>query len=144
MSQASLMKEDALRAVLFGTIAALSLAGAAVAQSNPQTTTESPAATAAAPAAPAADTMSRSGTTGMSDRDANGAVNTSKTEAMVPAHGANSFTRGEARARIAKHGYSDVKLARKKDANGVWRGTAMHDGQQVSVWLDYKGNVGQQ
>jgi hypothetical protein len=26
----------------------------------------------------------------------------------------------------------------------VWRGTATKDGQSVQVWLDYKGNTGQQ
>ena len=29
-----------------------------------------------------------------------------------------------------------------KDANGVWHGTATHDGTPAKVWLDYKGNVG--
>jgi hypothetical protein len=26
----------------------------------------------------------------------------------------------------------------------VWRGSGKKGGQQVSVWVDYKGNVGQQ
>jgi putative membrane protein len=45
--------------------------------------------------------------------------------------------------RIANKGYSHVKSL-KKDSNGVWRGTAEKDGQSVGVWLDFKGNVGQQ
>jgi len=32
----------------------------------------------------------------------------------------------------------------RKDGTAAWRGTAIKDGQQVQVWLDYKGNVGQQ
>ena len=32
----------------------------------------------------------------------------------------------------------------KKDQDGVWRGSGKKGGQQVSVWVDYKGNVGQQ
>jgi hypothetical protein len=28
-----------------------------------------------------------------------------------------------------------------KDDNGVWRGKAMKNGQQVDVSLDYQGNV---
>jgi hypothetical protein len=31
-----------------------------------------------------------------------------------------------------------------KDDGGVWRGAATKDGQSVQVWLDYKGNAGQQ
>jgi hypothetical protein len=37
-----------------------------------------------------------------------------------------------------------MSLISKKDGDGVWRGMGKKDGQQVSVWLDYKGNVGQQ
>ncbi len=73
----------------------------------------------------------------------NGAVNTSPANAMIPASGANSFTRGEARRRIMKQGFTQI-MALKKDHEGVWRGKAMKDGQSVSVWLDYRGNIGQQ
>jgi len=31
-----------------------------------------------------------------------------------------------------------------KDDGGVWRGSATRDGQPAQVWLDYKGNSGQQ
>ncbi len=59
---------------------------------------------------------------------------------MKPANGANSFTEGQARKRIAKAGYTQVgKLTKDKD--GVWMGQAMQNGQSVSVGLDYKGNV---
>lgn len=73
----------------------------------------------------------------------NQAVATTGANADQPAHGANSFTRGEARRRLQSRGYSHVAGLRK-DHDGVWRGTAQKDGAPVNVWLDYKGNVGQQ
>ncbi len=73
--------------------------------------------------------------------DHNPAVSTSSAMATQPAKGANSFTRGEARRRFARHGYTDVSDL-KKDANGVWTANAKKDGAPVSAWLDYKGNVG--
>lgn len=54
--------------------------------------------------------------------------------------GANSFTQSQARTHIAKSGYAHVS-ALAKDANGVWRGTALKDGHKVNVGLDFKGNV---
>jgi hypothetical protein len=118
--------------------AALALAGTAQAQTTaspaPGTTAPNPASpTGAPPAAPTA-------TPGAS---ANQAIRTQPDDAAQPAHGANSFTHGQAVGRLHKNGYTQVK-GLKKDSNGVWRGTAMKDGAQVSVWLDYKGNVGQQ
>ena len=68
---------------------------------------------------------------------------TTGANADQPAHGRNSFTMKQARNRIASKGYMQV-TGLKKDSNGVWRGTAQKDGQPVQVWLDYKGNVGQQ
>ena len=54
--------------------------------------------------------------------------------------GANSFTEGQARQHIVNSGYSDVTgLTKGKD--GVWRGTASHNGAQVNVAMDFKGNV---
>jgi hypothetical protein len=73
----------------------------------------------------------------------NQTVATNAATADMPAKGANSFTIGQAATRIADHGYSDV-TGLKKDQDGVWRGEASKAGQQVTVWLDYKGNVGQQ
>ncbi len=75
--------------------------------------------------------------------DNNQAVATTSADAPQPAHGANSFSHGEARRRITAHGFQKV-ASLHKDANGVWWGQGMKDGQQVRVWLDYKGNVGQQ
>lgn len=54
--------------------------------------------------------------------------------------GANSFTEGQARTHIVEAGYAQVS-ALTKDANGVWRGTAVKDGHKVHVGLDFKGNV---
>src|ERR1051325_6174330 len=50
----------------------------------------------------------------------------------APAAGANSFTEGQAKARIESRGYGNVKDL-SKDPNGFWRGTAMKDGKSVSV-----------
>jgi hypothetical protein len=58
----------------------------------------------------------------------------------MPVKGANSFTMSEAKSRISDKGYTKVS-GLKKDANGVWRGTAMKDGQNVHVSVDYQGNV---
>jgi hypothetical protein len=60
-----------------------------------------------------------------------------------PLSGANSFTEAQARQRIAKAGFDDVQQL-KKDDEGIWRGQAKKSGQQVSVALDYRGNVVQQ
>ncbi len=81
-----------------------------------------------------------SGTAAASGND-NQAVATTQANATTPAHGANSFTRGEVRRRLAARGFSQVS-GLKKDTNGVWRGQAMHDGATTAVWLDYKGNAG--
>lgn len=54
--------------------------------------------------------------------------------------GANSFTEGEARRRLEKAGFHDVKDL-KKDADGIWGGSATLDGKPASVGLDFKGNV---
>ncbi len=75
--------------------------------------------------------------------DTNQAVATTAANATQPAKGANSFSDGEARRRIESRGYATVADL-KKDGDGVWRGSAMKDGANVGVWLDYKGNVGQQ
>jgi hypothetical protein len=57
--------------------------------------------------------------------------------------GANSFTEAQARSRIEAQGFSDVKDLRKDD-QGIWRGTAMRNGQSTSVALDFKGTVAAQ
>lgn len=58
----------------------------------------------------------------------------------APVAGANSFTESQAKARIEANGYTNVS-ALKKDDQSIWRGTATKGGKQVSVALDYQGNV---
>jgi len=71
----------------------------------------------------------------------NQAVATTNTNSPQPAHGANSFTEGQAKTRLEKEGFSNVTNLRKDD-NGVWRAQAQKGGTAVQAWLDYKGNVG--
>ena len=75
--------------------------------------------------------------------DSNQAVATTAANAPAPARGANSFTEGEARRRLETNGYTNVS-GLTKDDDGVWRGTAQKGSQEARVWLDFKGNVGQQ
>ena len=73
----------------------------------------------------------------------NQAVTTTAANAAQPAKGANSFSAGEARRRIESEGYAAVADL-KKDGDGIWRGHGTKNGAGVGVWLDYKGNIGQQ
>jgi hypothetical protein len=144
------MKTLALALAAAGLVAG----SASFAQTTPGTSSGAPAATA--PASPStttgAMTAPASPTTATSDSnnrdtaaasgDSNQAVATTSANAPTPAKGANSFTMGEARSRIEKNGFSNVSdLA--KDDNGVWRGKAQKGGTTTTVWLDYKGNVGE-
>ena len=63
-----------------------------------------------------------------------------KAQEGAPFSGANSFTENQAKDRIVAAGYTDV-TAMTKDANGVWRGSAMQDGKKINAAVDYKGNV---
>ena len=92
---------------------------------------------------PGAGVIDRNTGTAAAAGDRNQAVATTGANAPQPAKGANSFTDGEARRRIESSGYSTVADLRK-DGDGVWRGTATKGGAKVGVWLDYKGNIGQQ
>jgi hypothetical protein len=58
----------------------------------------------------------------------------------APLKGANSFTETQAQDRALSYGLSSV-AGLKKDADGIWRGTAQKDNKQVDVSIDYKGNV---
>ena len=60
--------------------------------------------------------------------------------ASMPVAGSNSFTEAQAKSQIEAKGYTHVARLRKDD-NGVWRGTAMKDGQSGPVSVDYQGNV---
>jgi hypothetical protein len=63
-----------------------------------------------------------------------------KADAGAPLKGANSFTEGQAKDRALAQGVGNVS-GLKKDDDGIWRGTAMQDGKQVQIAVDYKGNV---
>lgn len=79
--------------------------------------------------------------TAMPDRS--GATTTNQgtsSQSTAPAPGANSFTEGQARSRMEAAGFTNVGEL-TKDEQGIWRGRAMRGGQQVSVMLDYQGNV---
>ncbi len=71
-------------------------------------------------------------------------VNASGTIRMVPmsdlASGANSFTEGEARRRIAGAGFLGV-MPLAQDAKGIWRGHAEKEGRSFDVGFDYKGQL---
>jgi len=139
-------------------VAATLLAGAALtqrsgpvfAQATPGST--APGATSNAPMPGVSSSTGVTPGTGVVDRntgaaaasgDRNQAVATTGANAAEPARGANSFSEGEARRRLEGNGFASVGgLA--KDDGGVWRGTATKDGRTVQVWLDYKGNIGQQ
>ena len=74
----------------------------------------------------------------------NSAVKSPNDIAHAPlAKGHNSFTKAEARARIRKAGYSDVKNL-MLDSDGLWQAAAMQNGQTAHVALDYKGDVAAQ
>jgi hypothetical protein len=60
--------------------------------------------------------------------------------ANAPAAGANSFTEGQAKERIAAAGFTNVS-ALAKDKDGIWRGKASKAGTMQDVSLDYQGNV---
>ena len=99
-----------------------------------------PSVTNAAPSTVEPATL---GATSAAAANNNQAVATTAVNAPQPAIGANSFTAAEARGRIERSGYTEVADL-KKDGKGVWRGHGVKGSTNVSVWLDYKGNVGQQ
>lgn len=69
-----------------------------------------------------------------------GAFEKAAAETGAPFAGANSFTEGQAKDRAAATGLTGVTNL-KKDADGIWRGTAKRAGSDVSVAIDFKGNV---
>ena len=69
-----------------------------------------------------------------------GAFATANADAGAPVPGANSFTEAQAKDRVTATGLKDVS-ALKKDADGIWRGTASDGSKSVEVAVDFKGNV---
>ena len=51
-----------------------------------------------------------------------------------------AFTKDQAKSQIEAKGYSNVSGLRK-DAEGIWRGTAEKDGLSTNVTLNVNGNV---
>ena len=88
----------------------------------------------------AGSAMAQSQTPPAQNGPQNGAINSKDQQVNAPVKGRNSFTEGEAKSRIEKAGFANVS-GLKKDDSGVWRGTAVKDGQSVDVSLDYQGNV---
>jgi hypothetical protein len=119
--------------------AALGLGSAALAQTAPDDPARDRNGAPTTGATPAP-----SGTTGGGQPStAPPAITTLHTEprtAAAPVPGHNSFTEGQARARIADAGFNDVQSLRLDD-QGIWRGQAIRNGQQTGVALDYQGNV---
>ncbi|ANF53803.1 hypothetical protein ACLBV5_14155 [Brevundimonas sp. M1A4_2e] len=76
-----------------------------------------------------------------SETPRNPAVDTTQNAAdgtLTP--GANSFTEGQARSAIEKQGYAQIG-ALSQGQDGVWTATAVKDGVQSKVSVDYKGVV---
>ena len=69
-----------------------------------------------------------------------GVFNVVQVEAGAPLPGSNSFTETQASDRAMAAGLTSVS-ALKKDDKGVWRGTASDGNKNVSVAVDFKGNV---
>lgn len=137
-----------MRTLLLGSAASVLAIGLAFAQTSTPSTATAPGNPPAgmsvgAPSSPTPANLHNDGGKAAASGNSNQAVATTNANADQPAKGANSFTEGEARNRIAGKGFSNISgLAKDKD--GVWRGKAQKDGQSTDVWLDYKGNVGQQ
>ena len=127
-------------ATLFAAIAFTALAGGAYAQQN-STTTANPATGNTATPGTTGTTAPAMSATANAPADHNQAVATTPASTATPAHGANSFTMKQARHRIMKHGFTQIKDLTKDD-QGVWHGEAMQNGSSVKVWEDYKGSVG--
>ena len=136
----------------FAAAIALAAAGAAQAQTQTQGSTMAPSHNTMSAPASGQNTMSApsagqnasgasAGDQAGGAPDHNQAVATTSADTSAPAHGSNSFTMRQARHRIMKHGFTQVKDLTKDD-QGVWHGTAMQNGSSVKVWEDYKGSVG--
>jgi len=150
------MEEQPMRFMLTAATAAALIAGSALAQAASTTTGQSTAPGATTQGnygaggnttGPAntgnATTTTQRGNTGATTNNApsNPAVKTTEgNNPGAPAPGANSFTEGQAKARIESRGFAGV-TGLSKDTNGLWRGKAMKDGKAVNVTLDYQGNV---
>ena len=112
-------------------------AAPAFAQSTPATTPSTPPVTTPPP--PAANPPS-GGPNSMPPSEPANAISNGNPGASGLSKGANSFTEAQVRDRLGKQGYGQVS-ALTKDQDGVLRGSAVRNGHQVHVGLDYKGNI---
>lgn len=92
--------------------------------------TSAPATTAPATSAPASST----------DGNTPAVATPETANPTAPVEGANSFTQEQAKTRIEKAGYTDVKDL-KKDDKGIWMAAGMKDGKAVMISMDYQGNI---
>lgn len=144
MKSATLFAAIAFTALVGGTYAqtaSAQTAGTGTSTTGNNATGAMTNSTAGTSAPDAATAGTASTTTSSNPTDHNQAVATTNASTAMPAKGANSFTKKQAGHRIMKHGFTQVKDLTKDD-NGVWHGTAMHNGETVKVWEDYKGSVG--
>lgn len=54
--------------------------------------------------------------------------------------GSNSFTEGQARARLEEAGFTGIQGLTKNDA-GFWRGRGMRNGSSTDVAMDFQGRI---
>jgi hypothetical protein len=133
-----------MKAIFYGLAGVAMAAGAACAQTaNPPPRPGTAPLPPHPPAQMAPNTSAGVTTNGKAaaSGDNNQAVATTRQSADMPAKGANSFTEGEARSRMESKGYTNIS-GLSKNADGVWQGKAEKEGRSTTVWLDYKGNVG--
>ncbi len=64
----------------------------------------------------------------------------STTDNNAPKPGPNMMTEMQAKEKMMKSGYTSIQSL-TKTSDGIWMGTAMKDNKQVSVMLDYKGDI---
>jgi hypothetical protein len=138
--EAARMQSSILRLAMLSAVLAVP-AYAQVAPSQPDRTTTTPGMTTAPGATTAPGTMTPGAAAPRTDSTPPAATidNGTRTSA-APAAGANSFTEAQAKSRIEAAGFTGVDQLQKDD-QGIWRGRAQRNGQQVSVSLDYQGNV---
>jgi hypothetical protein len=76
------------------------------------------------------------------DTDTTGSITPPAEDTIIdtPAAGENSFTEAQVRARLTNAGYSSIGTL-DLDTDGIWRTTAMKDGELVGVAFDHKGNI---
>ena len=70
----------------------------------------------------------------------NSAFDLSVIHAPTPYAGANNLAESEARVRIGEYGYTGI-TGLSEDAQSVWHGQAMLNGNPVNIALDTRGNV---